>query len=181
MQKLISLIFLAFMITACNGPAERAENNDPEEAQTYAISSEVQDTTPKITGIGGVFFFSDDPVKTRQWYAENLGLITDDYGAVFEFRNANRPDEVNYLRWSPFETGSDYLAPSGKEFMINYRVQNIEGMVRKLKGNGATVLGGIETYPYGKFVYVMDPDGNKMELWEPVDSVLTQMGGETNK
>lgn len=141
----------------------------------------MDDTTPRVTGIGGIFFISKDPGSAREWYARNLGLATDAYGSVFEFRNANRPDEINYLRWSPFKEGTDYLDPSEKEFMINYRVQNIEGLVKKLHENGVTVLDEIEAYDYGKFVHVMDLEGNKIELWEPVDSVLTQIGGETTK
>ncbi len=139
------------------------------------------DTIPKVTGIGGIFFFSDDPKATREWYGKNLGLEIDDYGSVFEFRNGNRPDEINYLRWSPFEKGSEYFNPSEKDFMINYRVQNIEGLVTKLRESGVTILDSIETYEYGKFVHILDPEGNKIELWEPVDSVLTQMGGKTTK
>jgi predicted enzyme related to lactoylglutathione lyase len=139
------------------------------------------DTIPRVTGIGGIFFSSKSPKETREWYGKNLGLAIDDYGSPFEFRNANRPDEINYLRWSPFEKGSDYFAPSEKEFMINYRVQNIEGLVEKLKENGVTIVDTIETFDYGKFVHIMDPDGNKIELWEPVDSVLTKMGGKTTK
>lgn len=141
----------------------------------------VTDTTPKVTGIGGIFFFSDNPDETKKWYGDNLGLAVSEYGSSFEFRNANRPDEINYLQWSPFERGSEYFAPSGKEFMINYRVQNIEGLVRKLKANGVTIVDEIETYDYGKFVHIMDPEGNKIELWEPVDSVFTKMGGPTTK
>jgi hypothetical protein len=76
-------------------------------------------TTPKVTGIGGIFFFSENPEKTNEWYSENLGLEVNQWGSSFEFRNANRPDEINYLQWSPFKQGSDYFAPSKKEFMIN--------------------------------------------------------------
>ncbi|MDW7680700.1 MAG: VOC family protein [bacterium] len=141
----------------------------------------MNDTTPKVTGIGGIFFVSKNPKETREWYGENLGLAIDDYGSPFEFRNANRPDEINYLRWSPYEMGSDYFAPSGKEFMINYRVQNIEGLVKKLTENSVTIVDKIKTFEYGKFVHIMDLDGNKIELWEPVDSVLTKMGGKTTK
>ncbi|MCK5704439.1 MAG: VOC family protein [Cyclobacteriaceae bacterium] len=141
----------------------------------------MNDTTPKVTGIGGIFFRSENPKETREWYGKNLGLAIDDYGSPFEFRNANRPDEINYLRWSPFEEGSDYLAPSEKEFMINYRVQNIEGLVKILEGNGVTILDEIAEYEYGKFVHIMDPDGNKIELWEPIDSILTKLGGVTTK
>jgi predicted enzyme related to lactoylglutathione lyase len=140
-----------------------------------------KDTTPKVTGIGGIFFFSENPDSLKEWYGKNLGIVTDPYGSVFEFRNANRPEEINYLRWSLFENNNEYLAPSAKPFMINYRVQNIEGLVKNLKQNDVTILDSIETYDYGKFVHIMDPEGNKIELWEPVDSVLTQMGGKTTK
>jgi predicted enzyme related to lactoylglutathione lyase len=139
------------------------------------------DTIPKVTGIGGIFFFSDNPAAIKAWYAKNLGLETNDYGSTFESRNANRPEEINYLQWSPFRTGHEYFQPSTKEFMINYRVQNLEGLVKKLKESGVTVVDEIEEFEYGKFVHIMDPDGNKIELWEPADSVLTQMGGETTK
>jgi predicted enzyme related to lactoylglutathione lyase len=77
--------------------------------------------------------------------------------------------------------GSDYFAPSKKEFMINYRVQHIEALVENLRNSGVTILDQIETYDYGKFVHIMDDEGNKIELWEPVDSVFTEMGGETTK
>jgi len=137
--------------------------------------------TPKATGIGGIFFYSDDPAKTKEWYAKNLGLETTEYGSTFEFRNANRPDEINYLQWSPFKKGDKYFSPSKKEFMINYRVQNIGALVIKLKENGVTILDEIDTYDYGKFIHILDPEGNKIELWEPVDRVFTEMGGKTTK
>jgi len=139
------------------------------------------DSTPKVTGIGGIFFRTKDPAKIKEWYGENLGLAISEYGSSFEFRNANRPDEINYLQWSPFKDSTDYFDPSKKEFMINYRVQNMKGMVEKLRNNGVTILDEIEEYEYGSFVHIMDPEGNKIELWEPVDSVFTQMGGETTK
>lgn len=125
------------------------------------------DTTPKVTGIGGIFFFTDNPKETREWYAKNLGLDTNDWGSTFKSRNVNNPEEVDSLQWSPFKSGSEYFAPSKKEFMINYRVQNIEGLVNNLKENGVTVVDEIVAYEYGKFVHIMDADGNKIELWEP--------------
>ncbi|NNL92650.1 MAG: VOC family protein [Saprospiraceae bacterium] len=136
---------------------------------------------PKVTGIGGIFFFSDDPSATRNWYEKNLGLELNEWGSSFEFRNANNPDEINYLQWSPFKNGSKYFEPSEKDFMINYRVQNIEGLVDKLIANNVNVVDTISTYDYGKFVHIMDDDGNKIELWEPIDSVFTNMGGKTTK
>jgi predicted enzyme related to lactoylglutathione lyase len=140
-----------------------------------------EDDSPKVTGIGGIFFFSENPDKTKKWYAENLGLAVNQWGSSFEFRNAHRPDEINYLQWSPFAKDSTYFAPSKKPFMINYRVQHIEKLVENLKANGVIIIKEIETYDYGKFVHIMDDDGNKIELWEPVDHVFTQMGGETTK
>ncbi|MFT5337679.1 MAG: putative enzyme related to lactoylglutathione lyase [Sphingobacteriales bacterium] len=119
---------------------------------------------PKVSGIGGILFESKDPKKSQEWYGENLGLAVSDYVSSFEFRNANRPEEINYLSWSPFENATDYFAPSEKEFMINYRVQNIEGLVEQFKAKGITICDEITEYDYGKFVHIMDPEGNKIEL-----------------
>ncbi|MBC8214114.1 MAG: VOC family protein [Candidatus Marinimicrobia bacterium] len=152
-----------------------------KENKSNSENSADNNIIPKVTGIGGIFFFSKDTEKTKKWYSENLGLETNQWGSSFEFRNANRPKEINYLQWSPFKKGSEYFSPSKKEFMINYRVQNIEGLINKLKLNGVTVLDSIETYDYGKFVHIMDDEGNKIELWEPVDSIFTSMGGKTTK
>jgi len=126
-----------------------------------------QTHTPKVTGIGGIFFFTENPKETREWYAQNLGLDVNDWGSTFESRNFNNPDVIDSLQWSPFKKDDAYFSPSKKEFMINYRVQNIEGLVAKLKQNGVTVLDDIASYDYGKFVHIMDTEGNKIELWEP--------------
>ena len=139
------------------------------------------DTIPRVTGIGGIFFYSKNPKETNEWYGKNLGLAIDEWGSPFEFRNANRPGEINYLRWSPFDEKTEYFKPSDKQFMVNYRVNNIEGLVEKLRDNGVTIVDSIQEYEYGKFVHIMDNEGNKIELWEPVDSVFTAMGGVTTK
>jgi predicted enzyme related to lactoylglutathione lyase len=149
--------------------------------QDQSEDAKINELTPKVTGIGGIFFFSNHPDQTKDWYAKNLGLEVNELGSSFEFRNAHRPDEINYLQWSPFEKGSDYFAPSKKEFMINYRVQNIERLVDQLKENGVTILDEIVTYDYGKFIHIMDDEGNKIELWEPIDRVFTEMGRKTTK
>lgn len=132
-------------------------------------STSPADTTPKVTGIGGIFFFSENPKETKEWYAKNLGLEINEWGSSsFESRDIDRPDQINSLQWKPFKKGDEYFSPSKKDFMINYQVQNIEGLVNKLKKNGVTILGDIATYDYGKFVHIMDSEGNKIELWEPV-------------
>ena len=152
-----------------------------DEHQKATNEQSPQNITPKVTGIGGIFFFSENPDTLKEWYANNLGLEVNPWGSTFEYRNAHRPDEINYAQWSPFNQDTTYFAPSKKEFMINYRVQNIEALVEKLKENGVAVLDEIEEYDYGKFVHIMDNEGNKIELWEPVDSVFTAMGGKTTK
>jgi predicted enzyme related to lactoylglutathione lyase len=142
---------------------QKSQTNDSTSPGSYRDDA----TTPKVTGIGGIFFFSDNVQETKEWYAKNLGLEINDWGSCsFEFRDVNKPEEVGSLQWTPFKKGSDYFAPSKKEFMINYRVQNIEGLVNKLKENGVTILDDIVSYDFGKFVHIMDTEGNKIELWE---------------
>jgi predicted enzyme related to lactoylglutathione lyase len=180
MSKYFTVVALAVLFSGCHYNQSKSDLMENSAQNTHNKLAE-NDTTPRVTGIGGIFFFSDNPNETKAWYAKNLGLEVNEWGSSFEFRNANRPDEINYLQWSPFKTGSAYFEPSQKEFMINYRVQNIEGLVRQLKENGVTILDSIEAFDYGKFVHIMDAEGNKIELWEPVDSVFTAMGGKTTK
>jgi len=170
-------LYLISCNTVYNPDSVEKEITTQIEQKTVTMN----DTTPKVTGIGGIFFRSKNPKKAREWYKKNLGLVINDYGSTFESRNANNPEEINYLQWTPFDEGTKYFDPSDKEFMINYRVQNIEGLVEKLKANGVNIVDKIEEYEYGKFVHIMDSEDNKIELWEPVDSVLTELGGKTSK
>lgn len=172
MYKFVFFILLISHVLSCHN------TNQSDEPKPKTIT---QDTTPKVTGIGGIFFKSSDPAKLKKWYGDNLGLSVDAYGSPFEFRNAHRPDEKNYLNWDAFSDTTDYFDPSDKEFMINYRVQYIEALVQKLQKNNVTILDSIVTYSYGKFVHIIDDEGNKIELWEPIDSVLTTMGRKTTK
>ena len=127
------------------------------------------DVTPKVIGIGGIFFLSDNLKEVKEWYTKNLGIEINNWGSSsFESRNVNKPEEINSLQWKPFKKGDEYFSPSKKEFMINYQVQNIEALVNKLKENGVTILDSIETYDFGKFVHIMDSEGNKIELWESI-------------
>ena len=174
-------ILTAFVIITVSCNQSNLKQNDMSDNKKADDKTASADTTPKVTGIGGIFFFSKNPDKTKEWYSKHLGLEVNEWGSSFEFRNANKPNEINYLQWSPFKQGSEYFAPSEKEFMINYRVQNIEGLVKNLKKEGVTVLDSIETFEYGKFVHIMDAEGNKIELWEPVDHVFTQMNLKTTK
>ena len=123
----------------------------------------------KVTGIGGIFFKCKDPNKVKEWYKTHLGLETDQYGANFEWRQAADPTKKGSTQWSPFAETTKYFEPSTKDFMINYRVENLEVLVGELKKNGVTIVDTIETYDYGKFIHILDAEGNKIELWEPID------------
>jgi predicted enzyme related to lactoylglutathione lyase len=180
-KNIIILLAISILLTGCEFLTNNKNMENTKKNQESDNKSAIEDTTPRVTGIGGIFFTTKDPKATREWYGKNLGLEINDYGSSFEFRNTNKPEEINYLQWSPFEENTEYFLPSEKDFMINYRVNNIEALVKKLIENGVTIVNEIESYDYGKFVHIMDPDGNKIELWEPVDSVLTKIGSKTTK
>ncbi|MGB0432211.1 MAG: VOC family protein [Bacteroidia bacterium] len=126
----------------------------------------------KVTGIGGIFFKCDDPDKMREWYGNTFGFETDKYGAMFKSKDFDNPSKTNYLQWSTMSKDSKYFDPSKSQFMVNYRVENIEALVEQLKAEGVKVVDEIEEFEYGKFVHVLDPEGNKIELWEPVDEAF---------
>lgn len=152
------------------------------DGEHFVINYEKIMKKGRVTGIGGIFFKSEDPGKMRDWYNQNLGLVTNEYGSLFEFRKSDSPEEKAYLQWSPFEQNTGYFEPSKKEFMINYRVENLEELVEELRRNGVTILDSIEVYDYGKFIHILDPENNKIELWEPVDSDFTRSyEGQTTK
>jgi predicted enzyme related to lactoylglutathione lyase len=123
----------------------------------------------KVTGIGGIFFKCKDPNKMKEWYKMHLGLDAGQYGASFEWRQAEDPAKKGTTQWSPFAETTKYFEPSTKDFMINYRVENLEALVEQLKNEGVTIVDKIESYDYGKFVHIIDVEGNKVELWEPID------------
>jgi predicted enzyme related to lactoylglutathione lyase len=128
----------------------------------------------KVTGIGGIFFKCKDATAIKEWYKQHLGFNTDQYGTTFECGSNNASDQKVLTQWSPFSETTKYFEPSVKEFMINYRVENLVLLVEQLKKDGVTVLDEIETFDYGKFVHIMDIEGNKIELWEPIDAALNE-------
>ena len=151
----------------------------PAQAQS-AATPEAAPKTGRVTGVGGVFFKSDHPDSLRNWYRDHLGLVTNEYGSLFEFRLADRPDVQGYLQWSPFKNTTKYFQPSTKPFMINYRVADLAVLLERLKQDGVQVEGELESFSYGTFAHIMDPEGNKIELWEPVDSTFTaESSGQT--
>lgn len=134
----------------------------------------------RVTGIGGIFFKSKNPEHSRNWYRKHLGIENGKYGGTFEWRHADNPNKKGYTAWSIFDEQTSYTEPSTKEFMINYRVDDLEALLEVLKKEGVEVIGEIEDLEYGKFGWIMDPDGVKIELWEPNDAKYDKIKGETN-
>src|SRR5689334_21889597 len=169
------LFTLAFVATFGLGFAVRSFLPDTDNEQSLK----------KATGIGGIFFKCKDPKRVREWYQTHLGLNTNQYGAVFEWRQGADTTKKGFTQWSPFAETTSYFAPSTKDFMINYRVENLEALVDQLKRDSVTIVDKIETVEYGKFVHVLDIEGNKLELWEPNDieyeKLGKQMGSKTTK
>ena len=121
----------------------------------------------KVTGIGGIFFKCKDPNQMNEWYKTHLGFNTTPYGTSFEWRQGEDPTKKGSTQWCPFPETTKYFEPAAKEFMINYRVSNLEALVEQLKAEGVTIVDNIEASEFGKFVHIMDIEGNKIELWEP--------------
>lgn len=141
------------------------------KTQFFTSEEEKAETTEeRVTGIGGLFFKTEDPKKLKEWYKNHLGFNVDDWGCTFWWKNKNgKPAST---QWSPFKSDTNYFEPSSKNYMFNYRVVNLENLYKKLRAEGVTIAGDIQTYEYGKFGWIMDPDGNKIELWEPIDKAF---------
>jgi len=124
----------------------------------------------RVTGLGGFFFKCDNPNEIKDWYKNHLGIPTDQYGWTFWWKDADGNDCST--QWSPFGANTQYFNPSEKQFMMNFRVHDLEALLQVLKEEGVTIVGEMETYDYGKFGWILDPEGNKIELWEPVDKAF---------
>ena len=157
-MKKATLITLLIASSFCFGFAFKTILTDRNKKNT---------NMKKVTGIGGVFFKCKDPKKVIEWYQQHLGLNTNPYGATFDWREDADSTKKGSTQWSPFAENTKYFEPSAKDFMINYRVENLESLVEQLKSEGVTIVDKIETFDYGKFVHIIDVEGNKVELWEP--------------
>jgi predicted enzyme related to lactoylglutathione lyase len=122
----------------------------------------------KVTGIGGVFFKSKDPKATTEWYHKNLGVPVTEQGSFFPWKELEHPERTARTVWSPFDQGTEYFQPSTSEFMINYRVADLDKLLAQLRVAGVQIVGKTEDYPYGRFAWIVDPEGRKIELWQPI-------------
>lgn len=120
----------------------------------------------RVTGIGGIFFKARDPKALAAWYRDHLGLdVTDWGGALFHWGGPDSGKGVTV--WSPFKHDTDYMAPGSASFMVNFRVADVDALLAVLREEGCRVMDETETSEQGKFGWVIDPEGNKIELWEP--------------
>lgn len=167
MKKPLVLLFVLIPVSFCLGFASKA-----------LLSERTNETNSfkKVTGIGGIFFKCEDPKKIREWYQVNLGLNTNAYGAVFEWYQGADSTRKGFSQWSPFNESTTYFEPSTKDFMINYRVDDLEALVVELRKNGVTIIDTMQVVDYGKFIHILDPEGNNIELWEPNDLEYENLG-----
>ncbi len=165
-MRKIALLTLAFAITFCLGFA----------VKSISINPNPDIKMKRVTGIGGIFFKCKDPQKVRDWYQTHLGLNTNEYGSVFEWYQGADSTKKGFTQWSPFNEKTKYFEPSTSNFMINYRVENLEKLIEELRKEGVTIVDKIETVAYGKFVHILDVEGNKIELWEPNDVEFEKLG-----
>jgi predicted enzyme related to lactoylglutathione lyase len=124
----------------------------------------------RVTGLGGMFFKSGDPKKLTEWYRKHLGIEVDTYGGwSFRWREMRRTQRIGCTVWSPFDQSSSYFDPSEQSYMFNFRVADLKALLAQLRREGIHVIDEVQEYPYGKFGWIIDPEGRKIELWEPAD------------
>jgi catechol 2,3-dioxygenase-like lactoylglutathione lyase family enzyme len=122
----------------------------------------------RVTGIGGIFFKAQDPKKLQTWYQEHLGLPAAEHGSViFKWQELDEPNDEASTVWSPFPASTRYFDPSTATFMINYRVADLDALLAQLRSEGIEVDDRPEDSEYGRFAWIMDPEGNRIELWQP--------------
>jgi len=138
------------------------------------LASKTEVTQIGVTGIGGTFFKSKDPEKLKAWYNKHLGFNTDEYGQAFRWVQWGDIQKSGSTQWSVMPMDTKYFDPGEKPYMLNYRVGDLVKLLKNLKKSGVEIAGEMEEYDYGKFGWVVDPEGNKIELWEPVDEVFDE-------
>ncbi|XWN37369.1 MAG: VOC family protein [Balneola sp.] len=132
----------------------------------------------RVTGIGGVFLKAEDPKATNEWYRKHLGINSGQWGGTFIWRHSENKEKMGYTAWSIFKNDTTYTNPSKKDAMINYRVEDLEALLKVLKEEGVEIVGEMQVEDYGKFGWIMDPNGYKIELWEPFDDPYEAMLNE---
>jgi len=128
-----------------------------------------------VRAIGGIFFRSQDPTRTREWYQHHLGLRTDSTGTNFAWRHFDDASRPGFSQWAPFSQDTRYFGDQDQQFMVNYRVDDLERLLTELRSEGVTIVGDVQRESYGAFAHIIDIDGRMVELWEPIDSEYKKM------
>lgn len=122
----------------------------------------------RVVGIGGIFFRSPDASSLGEWYKKHLGLpVGEDGSAMLPWRDAQSPENEHFTVWSPFPRDTKYFGPGDQTYMINYVVEDLDGLLEELRAQGVWIDENREDHPYGRFAWIKDSEGNRMELWEP--------------
>jgi len=139
-----------------------------ESSTVTAMAKSTNNSKQRVTGIGGIFFLATDPVALAAWYQKHLGIETKDGTADFQWQKNKNPRQPGRTVWAIFPKDTDYFGPNSPAFMINYRVANLDRLIAQLR-RARIKVEKIQQYDYGRFAWVTDPEGNRIELWEPVE------------
>lgn len=168
MRRILS--FSLILSSAIIGCTIQTPEDQTKQSEVKSPPGIEENEEPRITGVGGIFFKADDPKKMKTWYKNKLGLNTDQWGTNFEWYQGRDSTKKGFTQWSPFGSKTSFFEPSTKDYMINYRVVHLEKMLQQLESKGVNILDSIAHTDYGKFVHILDVEGNKVELWEPIDT-----------
>ena len=164
--------------TKTSKTARKSETRRAVKATTRRARASV---TPlvRVTGIGGMFFKAGEPAKLMAWYKKHLGIAPDPYGGwSFQWRDKRRPQRIGTTVFSPFASDTKYFEPSEQPYMFNFRVADLKSLLNQLRREGVHVVGDVQEFPYGKFAWIIDPEGRKIELWEPPADEESSADGE---
>ncbi len=155
------------LLGVCFAQSKEKKTEEQPQEQPKPAASAPEPEKGRILGIGGIFFKSENPGPMQQWYAKNLGLSDQGQGAVLRWREKDNPQQERTTAWAIFPANSKYFEPS--QLMVNYIVDDLDAMLERLSKAGVKIDPKRQKGPYGKFAWIYDPDGNKIELWQPID------------
>jgi predicted enzyme related to lactoylglutathione lyase len=155
---------LLLLVVGCSKGGHKLESPQPEKSNTPAKAEQ----RGRIIGIGGVFFKSANRDQAREWYSKHLGLTDKGGGMMLPWREHDDPQKEHVTVWSVFPASTDYFNPGGAPFMVNYIVDDMDALLDRLKQEGVRIDDKRMDESYGRFAWIYDSDGNKIELWQPV-------------
>lgn len=156
----------AIVLGACFAQSKEKKMDGQQQEQAAPAASASEAAKGRVLGIGGIFFKSENPGPMRQWYAKNLGLSDQGQGAMLHWREKDNPQQEQMTVWAIFPANSKYFEPG--QLMVNYIVDDLDALLGRLSQAGVAIDPKRQDEPYGRFAWIYDPDGNKIELWQPL-------------